>query len=83
MNRDLIWLSCRSDLPNDGSIMALLRPHVRPEQQTSDIADLALMAFSCGQRDAAITLLTEYRRTITDQAQLKHIDAAMRMVRGL
>jgi len=83
-NVDLLWLSCRASLPHDGAIMGLLRPHIRSGQQTADTTDLALLGTASGQREQAISMLTEYRRTKTDSvSDLRIIDRAMEIIRGV
>lgn len=82
VHRDMLWFSARGLVPRDGSAMALLRPHIRPDQAASDTAELAMIATAGGQRSEAISMLTEYRATLTDAAAIRTIDAAMSRIRG-
>lgn len=81
-NLDLLWLSCRASLPARGSVMGLLRTRIRPEQEAADMTQLALMAAASGQREPAISMLTEYRRSRSDVSEIRMIDFTMQRIRG-
>ncbi len=83
VNVDMLWLSCRASLPANATAMALLRTRIRPEQQTPDTIELAVMATVSGQRERALSMLTEWRRTRTEASEQRLIDQAVAFIRGL
>lgn len=83
VNVDMLWVSCRASLPADAGVMGLLRPRIRSGQQTADTTDLALLGTASGDREQAISMLTEYRQSRRDSvSDLRIIDRAMEIIRG-
>ncbi|MCA9288452.1 MAG: hypothetical protein KDA05_07700 [Phycisphaerales bacterium] len=81
-NRDLLWFSARRTPPETGRALALLRPNIRPEMETSDTIEVANHAAMGGRKDSAILMLTQYRATLTDQARIRQVDTAIQAIRG-